>query len=103
MLLCPTNQAYQHAPKLNFFAKNTNAGKMTMPWIDCQHHFSGIPLHGTALHDLMVVLNKQQLLVDQFIDKMGMLLDYQGIKHGGAWIVQTLQKILGNELNDICV
>ncbi|KAL7573439.1 hypothetical protein ACA910_013757 [Epithemia clementina (nom. ined.)] len=50
-----TSQAYRHAPTLNFFSENKDAVTTTMPWADRQHHFSGIPPHVTALHDLMVV------------------------------------------------
>ncbi|KAL7559612.1 hypothetical protein ACA910_008374 [Epithemia clementina (nom. ined.)] len=72
-----------------------------MPWADCQHHFSGIPPHVTALHDLIVVRDEQRLLVDQFIDNMGTLLDERGIEQGGGLTVQNLQEVLGNGLNNI--
>ncbi|KAL7574439.1 hypothetical protein ACA910_015812 [Epithemia clementina (nom. ined.)] len=98
---CTTSQAYRHAPTLNFFLENEDAVTTTMPWADCQHHFSGIPLHMTVLHDLMVVRDEQKLLVDQFIDKMGTLLDKRGIEQGGGLTVQNLQEVLGDGLNNI--
>ncbi|KAL7555702.1 hypothetical protein ACA910_021013 [Epithemia clementina (nom. ined.)] len=98
---CTTSQAYWHAPTLSFFLENEDAVTTTMPWADCQHHFSGIPPHVTALHDLMVVQDEQRLLVDQFIDKMGTLLDERGIEQGGGLTVQNLQEVLGNGLNNI--
>ncbi|KAL7578037.1 hypothetical protein ACA910_014978 [Epithemia clementina (nom. ined.)] len=70
-----TSQASRHAPTLNFFSENADAVKRTMSCADHQHHFSGIPPHMSVLHDLMVVHEKQRLLVDRFIDKMGTLLD----------------------------
>ncbi|KAL7565497.1 hypothetical protein ACA910_012235 [Epithemia clementina (nom. ined.)] len=93
-----TSQAYRHAPMLNFFSENEDAITTTMPWADHQHHFSGIPPHVTALHDLMVVRDEQRLLVDQIIDKMGTLLDKRGIEQGGG---QNLREVLGDGLNNI--
>ncbi|KAL7570881.1 hypothetical protein ACA910_018944 [Epithemia clementina (nom. ined.)] len=71
-----------------------------MPWKDPVHHFSGIPPHVAALHDLMVVQDEHRLLVDKFIDKMRLVLDARGIE-GGHLTVQQLQEIWGQGLNDI--
>ncbi|KAL7581477.1 hypothetical protein ACA910_022049 [Epithemia clementina (nom. ined.)] len=71
-----------------------------MPWKDPVHHFSRIPPHVAALHDLMVVRDEQRLLVDKFIDKMRLVLDERGIE-GGHLTVQQLQEILGQGLNNI--
>ncbi|KAL7562673.1 hypothetical protein ACA910_006362 [Epithemia clementina (nom. ined.)] len=99
-IACTTSQAYQNAPTLNYFAENEDAVKTTMPWTDPQNHLSGMP---RVLHDLMEVRYKQRLLVDQFIDKMGTLLDKWGIKQGNALTVQNLQEVLGDGLNIICL
>ncbi|KAL7577312.1 hypothetical protein ACA910_002050 [Epithemia clementina (nom. ined.)] len=71
-----------------------------MPWKDPVHHFSGIPPHVVALHDLIVLRDEQRLLVDKLIDKMRLVLDEHGIE-GGHLTVQQLQEILGQGLNDI--
>ncbi|KAL7572311.1 hypothetical protein ACA910_017908 [Epithemia clementina (nom. ined.)] len=81
---------------------NKEEVRMTMPWKDHHHHFSGIPPHMVALHDLMVVQDKQQLLVDKFIKKMHLVLDERGIE-GGHLTVHQLQEILGNGLANIRV
>ncbi|KAL7573937.1 hypothetical protein ACA910_001948 [Epithemia clementina (nom. ined.)] len=73
-----------------------------MPWKDHQHHFSGIPPHVVALHDLMVVQDKQRLLVDKFIEKICLVLDKRGIE-GDHLMVHQLQEILGNGLSDVRV
>ncbi|KAL7572475.1 hypothetical protein ACA910_000303 [Epithemia clementina (nom. ined.)] len=85
-----TSQVFHHNPTLLFFVENPEAVKTTMPWLDSEHHFSGIPPHIAALHDLMVVRDEQHLLVDQFMDKMKALLDERGIQHGGALLAQNL-------------
>ncbi|KAL7558190.1 hypothetical protein ACA910_007071 [Epithemia clementina (nom. ined.)] len=79
---------------LEYFQNHDEAVKTTMPWKYPVHHFSGIPPHVAALHDLMVVRDEQRLLVNKFIDKMRLVLDEHGIE-GGHLMVQQLQEILG--------
>ncbi|KAL7556253.1 hypothetical protein ACA910_015714 [Epithemia clementina (nom. ined.)] len=96
------SQVIRHQPTLLFFVENPEAVKTTMPWLDSEHHFSGIPPQVAALHDLMVVRDEHCLLVDQFMDKIKALLDEQGIQYGGVLLVQNLREILGKGLNNIC-
>ncbi|KAL7560005.1 hypothetical protein ACA910_013499 [Epithemia clementina (nom. ined.)] len=97
-----TSQVLCHEAMVLFFAENSDAVKTTMPWMDTVHHFSRIPPHIAALHNLMVVRDEQRHLVDQFMDRMKGLLDERGIQHGGALTVQNLRDILGEGLAEIC-
>ncbi|KAL7575671.1 hypothetical protein ACA910_011490 [Epithemia clementina (nom. ined.)] len=96
-----TNQVPRHEAMVLFFDENADAVKTTMPWIDTAHHFSGIPPHVAALHDLMVVRDEQQLLVVQSMERMKALLDERGIQHGGALTAQNLRDILDEGLAEI--
>ncbi|KAL7572574.1 hypothetical protein ACA910_000392 [Epithemia clementina (nom. ined.)] len=96
------SQVLRQHVTVEFFNNNEEAVRTTMPWKDHHHHFSGIPPHVAALHDLMVVRDEQQLLVDKFIKKKHLVLDERGIK-GGHLTVHQLQEILGNGLVDIHV
>ncbi|KAL7567123.1 hypothetical protein ACA910_009450 [Epithemia clementina (nom. ined.)] len=100
--ICTTSQVLCHKATLLFLVENPEVVKAMMPWLDSEHHFSGIPPHVAALHDLMVVRDEQWLLVNPFMDKMKILLNEQGIQHGGALMVQSLHDILGEGLNEIC-
>ncbi|KAL7561466.1 hypothetical protein ACA910_010981 [Epithemia clementina (nom. ined.)] len=101
-VICVTSQVLCHEATVLFFDENADVVKTTMPWIDTAHHFSGIPPHVAALHNLMVVRDEQQLLVDQFMERMKALLDEQGIQHGGALTAQNLRDILDEGLAEIC-
>ncbi|KAL7566583.1 hypothetical protein ACA910_000646 [Epithemia clementina (nom. ined.)] len=94
------SQVLQQQVTLEYFQDHDEAVKTMMPWKDPVHHFSRIPPHVAALHDLMVVCDEHRLLVDKFIDKMRLVLDEHGIE-GGNLTVQQLQEILGQGLNDI--
>ncbi|KAL7572675.1 hypothetical protein ACA910_010418 [Epithemia clementina (nom. ined.)] len=95
-----SSQVLRQEVTLGYFQEQEDAVWTMMPWKDHVHHFSSIPPHVAALHDLMVVRDEQHLLIDKFIDKMRLVLDERGIK-GGHLTVQQLQEILGQGLNKI--
>ncbi|KAL7576397.1 hypothetical protein ACA910_018202 [Epithemia clementina (nom. ined.)] len=94
------SQVLQQEVTLEYFQDQEDAVQTMMPWKDPVYHFSRLPPHVAALHDLMVVRDEQCLLVDKFIDKMCLVLDERGIE-GGHLTVQQLQEILGQGLNNI--
>ncbi|KAL7559050.1 hypothetical protein ACA910_018406 [Epithemia clementina (nom. ined.)] len=94
------SQVLRQQITVEYFNNNKEAVQTTMPWKDHHHRFSGIPPHMAALHDLMIVQDEQQLLVDKFIKKMGLVLDERGIEDGHL-MVHQLQEILGNGLANI--
>ncbi|KAL7571723.1 hypothetical protein ACA910_002823 [Epithemia clementina (nom. ined.)] len=85
---------------LEFFTENLDAVVMKTPWEDLDHHFSRIPPHLTALHELMEVKTEQHALVDKFIDKMKVVLDERGIE-GGNLTVAQLQAAIGDGVREI--
>ncbi|KAL7574763.1 hypothetical protein ACA910_017326 [Epithemia clementina (nom. ined.)] len=78
-----------------FFRENVDAIVMKTPWEEQEHHFSGIPPHLTALHELREVKMEQRALVDKFIDRMKGVLDERGIE-GGNLTVAQLQAVIGD-------
>ncbi|KAL7575966.1 hypothetical protein ACA910_000756 [Epithemia clementina (nom. ined.)] len=84
---------------LEFFTENLDAVVTKTPWEDRDHHFSGIPSHLTALHELMEVKTEQRALVDKFIDRMKVVLDERGIE-GGILTVVQLQAIIADGVRE---
>ncbi|KAL7572963.1 hypothetical protein ACA910_007465 [Epithemia clementina (nom. ined.)] len=66
-VVCIASQVLQWKVTLEYFQDQEDAVPTTMPWKDPIHHFSRIPPHVAALHDLMVVQDEQRLLIDKFI------------------------------------
>ncbi|KAL7575408.1 hypothetical protein ACA910_007314 [Epithemia clementina (nom. ined.)] len=94
------SQVLQQEVMLEYFQNYDDVVWTMMPWKDHVHHFSGILPHVGALDDLMVVQDEQSILINKFIDKMGLVLDEHGME-GGHLTVQQLQEILGQGLNNI--
>ncbi|KAL7580607.1 hypothetical protein ACA910_002126 [Epithemia clementina (nom. ined.)] len=95
-----TSYVFHHAATLEIFTENLDAVVTKTPLEDQDHHFSGIPPHMTALHELMVVKTEHRALVDKFIDKMKVVLDERGIE-GGNLTVAQLQAAIGDGVREI--
>ncbi|KAL7572070.1 hypothetical protein ACA910_001717 [Epithemia clementina (nom. ined.)] len=95
-----TSYVFRHASTLECFTENLDAVVTKIPWEDRDHHFSGIPPHLTALHELMEVKTEQRALVDKFIDRMKVVLDERGIE-GGNLTVAQLQAVIANGVREI--
>ncbi|KAL7564565.1 hypothetical protein ACA910_013964 [Epithemia clementina (nom. ined.)] len=78
------SQILRQQVTLEYFLDHDEAVKTTMPLEDPVYHFSRIPPHVAAFHDLMVVWDEQCLLVDKFIDKMRLVLDEHEIEGRGT-------------------
>ncbi|KAL7557256.1 hypothetical protein ACA910_001220 [Epithemia clementina (nom. ined.)] len=95
-----TSYVFCHAAMLEFFTENLDAVVTKITWEDRDHHFSRIPPHLTALHELMEVNTEQHALVDKFIDRMKVVLDEQGIEGGNLTMVQ-LQAVIADGVREI--
>ncbi|KAL7570587.1 hypothetical protein ACA910_017638 [Epithemia clementina (nom. ined.)] len=95
-----TSYVFCHAATLEFFTENLDAVVTKIPWEDRDHHFSGIPPHLTALHELMEVKTEQRALVDKFIDRMKVVLDERGIEGGNLTMAQ-LQAVIADGVREI--
>ena len=63
-------------------------------------HFSGIPPHVVTLQELYVVQQEQSRLIDDFVARMGTLLDERGIE-GGRLTEARLRELLAEGLGEI--
>ena len=82
------------------FVQQERAITVTHPWLSPELHFSGVPPHVAHLNSIMAVKDAQSNLMEQFVSKLGSLLDERGVG-GGPMAEVNLKKILGDELQGI--
>ena len=82
------------------FVQQEQAITVTHPWLSPELHFSGVPPHVAHLNSIMAVKEAQSNLMEQFVGKLGELLDQRGVG-GGPMAELNLKKIIGEELKGI--
>ena len=75
--------------------------KVTHPWDDpSPNRFTGIPPHVSQTQKLMVIRNEQQSMVQEFVGKVGTLLEERGVGDG-AVSVDAMKKLFKDLTADI--
>ena len=82
------------------YVQQEQAITVTHPWLSPELHFSGVPPHVAQMNSIMAVKEAQSNLMEQFVGKLGALLDERGVG-GGPMAEVNLKKIIGQELKGI--
>jgi hypothetical protein len=67
--------------------------KVTLPWNDSDHVFTGVPPHVSLLQNLRAIRNDQTQMIDTFVDKVKLALTEYGVG-SERFALDNIQKVL---------
>jgi len=85
----------RHAAVIERCDRNPNLVRVSYPWNDRGHIYTGIPPHVSTLQELTLLREEQKNLIDGFVDRVKLALQEYGVDNERL-TVENLNRILNN-------